>query len=143
MQYIVEQGEAQALAERNYEFHRRDNYGSDWIVVNATSAQDARAQAELYDTNAHPAQTEMDLFVAAYRAGAMSLPGETADPEVLRHWMTTEQVAIELGVTTGRIRQLARQLGVGTTVGRGRLYSDADLAGMRSRPTSTGPAPTS
>lgn len=142
MQYIVEQGDVRPLTDRNHDWHRRDNYGADWIVVDATSEADALMQAGQYDAGTHPAQTEMALFAAAYRAGALALPGETATPETLHHWMTTEQVADVLGVTTGRIRQLARLLHVGTTVGRGRLYSEADIGAMRQRQTRPGPRQT-
>lgn len=53
-------------------------------------------------------------------------------------WLTTEQVAEALGITTGRVRQLARRYQLGTMVGRGRLYSPADVDVMRSRKTTPG-----
>jgi len=55
-------------------------------------------------------------------------------------WLTTEQVAEALGITTGRVRQLARRYQLGTMIGRGRLYSPADVEVMRSRKTKPGPA---
>ena len=39
-------------------------YGQDWIVVEATNEADALRQADLYDADQHPAQTEMRLFAA-------------------------------------------------------------------------------
>lgn len=53
----------------------------------------------------------------------------------LADYLTTEQVARELGVTTGRVRQLARAYRLGTMVGRGRLYSRGDVEAMRTRRT--------
>lgn len=52
---------------------------------------------------------------------------------------TTKQVADALGVTTGRIRQLARELELGRWVGSVRLYSDADVDAMRARRKRTSP----
>ena len=56
---------------------------------------------------------------------------------------TTKQVADALGITTGRVRQLARKLNLGRWVGSVRLYSDADLAILRARSTQRGPVPQS
>lgn len=53
----------------------------------------------------------------------------------LADWKTTEQVADALGITTGRVRQLARHFGLGIMVGRARLYSAADVEVMRNRAT--------
>lgn len=50
--------------------------------------------------------------------------------------LTTEQVAGALGVTPGRVRQLARAHNVGWLVGRDRIYQPADVARLRDR---TGP----
>lgn len=58
--------------------------------------------------------------------------------EPLAGYLTTEQVADALGITTGRVRQLARKDGLGTMVGRGRLYSEADVETMRRRNTRRG-----
>lgn len=52
---------------------------------------------------------------------------------------TTKQIADMLGITTGRVRQLARALDLGRWVGSVRLYSEADLDVMRSRNTRVGP----
>lgn len=51
----------------------RDEYGSEWIAVEASGHADALAQADLWDADAHPAQTEMALFSAGYRTGAFDL----------------------------------------------------------------------
>ncbi len=74
--YIVNEGEVTPLEEKNVYRHRRDNYGSDWIAVEAASEEEALHQAAAYDHREHPAQTEMEMFTAAYRAGAFGLPGE-------------------------------------------------------------------
>ena len=54
---------------------------------------------------------------------------------------TTKQVADALGITTGRVRQLARALGIGRWVGSMRLYTDADIDALRARNTRSGPRP--
>jgi hypothetical protein len=51
----------------------RDEYGFDWLVVEADSAAEALAAAVAYNERRHPAQVEMELFAAAYRAGTVSL----------------------------------------------------------------------
>lgn len=56
----------------------------------------------------------------------------------LTDYKTTEQVADALGITTGRVRQLARKLNLGVMIGRGRLYSERDVAVMRTRATKPG-----
>ena len=53
---------------------------------------------------------------------------------------TTKQVADALGITTGRVRQLARALSLGRWVGSVRLFTDADIEVMRSRQTQPGPS---
>lgn len=73
MMYIVSEGEVTPLAERDEDRHRRDNYGSDWIAVEAADEAGALHQAELYDRREHPAQVEMEMFAAGYRAGAFGL----------------------------------------------------------------------
>lgn len=47
--------------------------------------------------------------------------------------MTTIQVAAELGLTPGRVRQLARERGVGIHHGRDWMFSAADVAALRER----------
>lgn len=42
-------------------------YGRDWIVVEASGMDDALYQAQLFDNDQHPAQTEMEMFAAAMR----------------------------------------------------------------------------
>ena len=44
---------------------------------------------------------------------------------------TTKQVADALGITTGRVRQIARKFEIGRWVGSMRLYTDADVAAIR------------
>ena len=51
----------------------RDEYGFDWLVVEADSAAEALAAAVAYGERCHPAQVDLELFAAAYRAGAVSL----------------------------------------------------------------------
>lgn len=45
-----------------------DAYGRDWIVVEASEIGDALHQAQLFDKDLHPAQTEMEMFAAAIRS---------------------------------------------------------------------------
>lgn len=79
--YIVHEGEIEELGARpddedsslESRGHYRDNYGWDWIVVEARHEMDALDQAQLFDAQAHPAQAEMNLFGAGYRAGEFSL----------------------------------------------------------------------
>ena len=56
-------------------------------------------------------------------------------------YLTTAQVAAALGLTTGRVRQLARALDLGTRYGERRLFSPADVAAMRGRKSRFGPDP--
>ena len=60
---------------------------------------------------------------------------------MITEYKTTEQVAAELKITTGRVRQIARALGVGVMIGRGRLFSADDLAAMRARSIKQGRPP--
>lgn len=53
---------------------------------------------------------------------------------------TTKQVADALGITTGRVRQLARALSLGRWVGSVRVFTDADIEVMRRRQTRPGPS---
>lgn len=46
---------------------------------------------------------------------------------------TTVQAAAEIGLTPGRVRQLARSLGVGRHHGRDWMFSEADIAALRAR----------
>jgi hypothetical protein len=72
---VIESGEAFFVGQTPPRYAKldRDTYGSDWIVVDATDERHALDQAEAFDDGLHPAQTEMDLFAAAYRAGALGL----------------------------------------------------------------------
>jgi hypothetical protein len=63
-------GWTQAQVDRSY---NRDRYGFDWVTVEAISPREAIRQAGLWDGNSHPAQTEMEMFSAAYRAAAVDL----------------------------------------------------------------------
>lgn len=82
--YVVHNGESRLLAahaESGAGLRRlsddarlwRDDYGTEWIAVEARDHADALDQADLWDADAHPAQAEMALFAAAYRAGALDL----------------------------------------------------------------------
>jgi hypothetical protein len=51
---------------------------------------------------------------------------------------TTKQVADALGISTGRVRQLAIALGIGRKWGRDWMFSGADLAALRARNTIVG-----
>jgi hypothetical protein len=51
----------------------RDENGFDWLVVEADCVAEALATAVAYGERRHPAQVDMELFAAAYRAGAVTL----------------------------------------------------------------------
>lgn len=66
----------------------------------------------------------------AYTAGRAA-----AIPELL----TTDQAAADLGITVGRVRQIAPLLGVGWKLGPGTwLFRPEDIATMRARVTRAG-----
>ena len=52
---------------------------------------------------------------------------------------TTQQVAEILDVTDGRVRQLAKSLGIDRKFGRARYFTPGDIDRMRQRNTSPGP----
>ena len=54
-----------------------EDYGREWLFIEASDELDARRQAALFDARLHPAQTEMERAAAAYRAGERWL--QTAD----------------------------------------------------------------
>lgn len=54
--------------------------------------------------------------------------------------LTTQQVADALGITAGRVRQIAIKHGIGTTYGRARLFTREELAMVAQRKTTPGPA---
>lgn len=56
--------------------------------------------------------------------------------------LTTQQVADALGLTTGRVRQLAIERGIGRTFGRARLFTPEELTMLTARKTTPGPART-
>ncbi len=66
----------------------RDRYGWDWLYVEAATADDALAQAAAWDAGTAP--TEVALFTAAYRAGALLLPGD--------EWVGIDDIAQRAGV---------------------------------------------
>ena len=74
--YVVMGGEASRLDLAA--LPERETYGYDWIVVEALDEADALGQAEAWDAShgAHPVSAAM--FAAAYRAGAVALPGDVA-----------------------------------------------------------------
>ncbi len=51
----------------------REDYGAEWVVVAADSDVEAVAEAARCDARTHEAQTEMELFTASYRAGAVNI----------------------------------------------------------------------
>lgn len=59
-----------------------------------------------------------------------------SDIDTLR---STADVAAALDITPGRVRQLARALGLGRQTAGGRVYGNADLALLRGRKTRPGP----
>ena len=67
MKYIVEGGQSRLLSSDDEIIQYPDSYGWDWIVVEASSPEDALEQAEQWDHNEHPAQTEMQLFAVLAR----------------------------------------------------------------------------
>ena len=54
---------------------------------------------------------------------------------------TTQQAADTLGLTTGRVRQLARALGIGRKVGRDHLFTEQDIERLQQRKTTPGRVP--
>lgn len=83
-------------------------------------------------------------FLTGERVLAYQRPGDAAIT-VLEDFgdyrlMSTEQVAAQLSISTGRVRQLARARGVGRMVGRGRLFTADDVEILRRRCTTPGPA---
>lgn len=47
---------------------------------------------------------------------------------------TVSDVAEELRITTGRVRQICREFDIGVVVGKTRLLSDEDVDKIRQRP---------
>lgn len=58
----------------------------------------------------------------------------------LRDHLTTREAASRLGITPGRVRQLAAELGVGQKFGRELAFSPAEVDRMRRRKITYGPA---
>jgi len=56
--------------------------------------------------------------------------------------LTTAQAAAELGVTDSRIRQLARELKVGTRIGRDWMFKPTEIERLKDRKTTPGRAAT-
>ena len=57
------------------------------------------------------------------------------------HLLTTEQAAQRLGITTGRVRQLARAGGYGQRFGNAWAFSEDDLRTLALRKSQPGPVP--
>lgn len=53
--------------------------------------------------------------------------------DALAELRTAKDVAADLGITTGRLRVAARQLGVGWDIGPDRLYRAEDVEALRNR----------
>lgn len=47
---------------------------------------------------------------------------------------TVSDVADELGITTGRVRQICREFGIGEFIGRDRLLTQEEFEKIRNRP---------
>lgn len=62
MMWIVHDGEAQPFTPEGTDGLHLDQYGSEWVLVEAADGEDAVAQALAYDRHQHPAQTEMEVF---------------------------------------------------------------------------------
>jgi hypothetical protein len=75
--WVVDQGEAERIESVAAWLEGREWYrahvGRDWIVLEARDADDARAQAALYDARRHPAQAELELGAELIRAGVESV----------------------------------------------------------------------
>jgi len=80
-------------------------------------------------------ELEYDVVDLEWAASVEWLP--PYPPEHYRY--TTLQVAELLGITDGRVRQLARDLGVGQRLGRDWAFTGADVARLRERETTPGP----
>ena len=52
---------------------------------------------------------------------------------------TTQEVADILGVTDGRVRQLAKDMRINRKFGRARYFTPGDVERMKQRDTTTGP----
>lgn len=91
--FIVDQGDV-----RPYDPERlpeRETYGQDWIYVEARTTADAEDEAKLYDAT-DGGSIEQRLFVAAYRAGALLLPGDA--------WVTINDLAARAGVARSTVQ---------------------------------------
>lgn len=112
----------------------RDDYGADWVYVEAPDAAAALAAALAWDEDRHPALAEMELFRAAYRAGAVLLPGDA--------WCSLDEAARRAGVSPATVRSWTRRHpGFPADLsGRGRAWSDvaAWLRDTGRRPLSQG-----
>lgn len=73
--WIVAEGEARPYDPTD--LPDRDTYGTDWAYVEAADAAEALARATAWDAIPRGAgPLEVEMFVAAYRAGAVLLPGD-------------------------------------------------------------------
>mgnify|MGYP000882152541 FL=1 len=55
---------------------------------------------------------------------------------------TTQQAADALGLTTGRVRQIARSLRIGQRIGRDWVFTEDDIERIRQRNKKQGRKPT-
>jgi hypothetical protein len=78
----------------------RDTYGRDWVVCDAPDEASALRIAESWDA-ANGAIPDMALFAAAYRAGALGLPGDDL--------VGIPEIAQRLGTTPGTVKAWRRR----------------------------------
>lgn len=98
--YLVHDGEAHPpLAGCAPAPCARVDYGHDWIMVEAPNEADALAQADAWDHGQHPAQVEMQLYRAMYRARADEGTVIAADD-----WLDLGEAADLLGLSRTTLR---------------------------------------
>lgn len=73
----------------------RGGYGAEWVYVESHSAAEAVARALAWDLAAPGTLVEAELFVAAYRSGAVLLPGDS--------WVTLADIAERAGVSPATV----------------------------------------
>lgn len=95
------------------------------------AANEAEERAEDCLRDGHPEGYETSRSLAASLRRLARAHADT-DPEQFAG-RSTQEVADDLGVTPGRIRQLARALRVGIRVGRDWRFSGNDVAALRAR----------
>ena len=95
--------------------------GSGWLAGHGDSAMIHEVAAAIDDA----CEAAMDAW---YAQGCPDASGAT-----------TTNVASALGITDGRVRQLASELGVGRRWGRDWVFTPEDVAQLRGRNTKRGP----